>query len=230
MKAIKGAFALFILTGFFLALSVNFFAPAACGHADFDIWANRSARVCEPCNYANKGSSAEKIVSWNGTGGIGNVGIGNGNYTLMKPDFINDAVKSMENSTMANEPATPGNITANNVTRMPQDNARGNSSLISNAVATGGEGQAPATCPTCNKEAPPASEESLTESLTPDYIMAGGVIREGTPYSVTIGRPFPHILNEEPVELGVLYAKMFGLPMPDGSRIDIGVKSPGYEY
>jgi hypothetical protein len=32
------------------------------------------------------------------------------------------------------------------------------------------------------------------------------------------------------VELGVLYAKMFGLPMPDGSRMDIGIKSPGYEY
>jgi hypothetical protein len=230
MKALTRAFAIFILTGFFLALSVNLFAPTVCGRADFDIWANRSARVCEPCNYANKGTSAEKVVSWNGTGGIGNVGIGNGNYTLMKPDFINDAIKSMENSTVANEPATPGNITAINVTSAPQDNAKGNGKLVSGDVATAGGGPAPASCPACSKEVSPAGEESLTESLTPDYLMAGGIIREGVPYTVTIGHPFPHILNENPVELGVLYGKMFGLPMPDGSRIDVGIKCPGYEY
>ncbi len=230
MKTLKGAFAIFVLMGFFLALSISLFAPVACGHADFDIWANRSARVCEPCNYANKGTSAEKIVSWNGTRGIGNVGIGNGNYTLMKPDFINDAIKSMNNSTTANVPTTPENLTADNVTGASQDNARGNGTLISRDVATGGNEQASASCPACSKEAAPAEGESLTESLTPNFFMAGGVIREGAPYSITIGQPFPHILNEEPVELGVLYAKMFGLPMPDGSRIDVGIKSPGYEY
>ena len=230
MKTLKGALALFILTGFFLALSVNLFTHVACARADFESWANRSLRVCEPCHYATKGTSAEKVVSWNGTGGIGNVGIGNGNYTLMKPDFINDAVKSMRNSTASNESTTSGNASADNVISAPPDNAKGNGTLISRDVATGVNEPVNAECKTCGKEASPAEEEPLTESLTPNFLMAGGIIREGVPYSITLGQPFPHILNEEPVELGVLYGKMFGLPMPDGSRIDIGIKSPGYEY
>jgi hypothetical protein len=230
MKTLKGAVALFILTGFFLALSVNLFTHVGCARADFESWANRSLRVCEPCHYATKGTSAEKVVSWNGTGGIGNVGIGNGNYTLMKPEFINDAVKAMNDSLAGNESAASKNVPADHVIGAPMDNAKGNGTLISKDVATGGSASASASCPTCSKAAAAAEEEALTESLTPNYLMAGGVVREGTPYSVTIGHPFPHILNEEPVELGVLYGKMFGLPMPDGSRMDIGIKSPGYEY
>ena len=230
MKTLKVAFAIFVLTGFFLALSISLFAPAACGHADFDIWANRGTRVYDPVNYNINGTSAQKVVSWNGTGGIGNVGIGNGDYTLMKPDFINNAVKSMENSLAGNESTTPGISGANHMISAPQNNSTGNGTLVTADVAAYGNESAHADRETGRNEVLPAEEAPLTESLAPNFIMAGGIIREGSPYSITLGQPFPHILNEEPVELGALYAKMFGLPMPDGSRIDIGVKSPGYEY
>jgi hypothetical protein len=56
------------------------------------------------------------------------------------------------------------------------------------------------------------------------------VITRTEPYSIIIGQPFPHILNEDPVEPGVLYAKMFGLPLPSGRIIDIGIKSLGSEF
>jgi hypothetical protein len=234
MKTFKGAFALLILTGLLLVLSLNLFAHSASARADFATWANRSTRVCEPAGYNTGGTSCCQACSWKGVRGIGNVGIGNGNISLMQPGFINDAMKAFNESLAANEssssetagnanPAntTGGNVTNGNVTVAPQINGTGNGTLVSRDVATG-------TCPTCEQAA--AAEEELTEPLTPSLLLAGGIIPRGTTYGITLGRPMPHILNENPVEFGALYAKMYGLPMPNGDVIDLGIKSIGYEY
>jgi hypothetical protein len=230
MKTFRGAFALLLLTGLLLVLSLNLFAHVASAHADFDTWANRSTRVYEPAGYNTSGTCTSAICAWKGVRGIGNVGIGDGNVSLMQPGFINDAIKAFNESLAANETSsnetagnrTPPNVTADNETVAPAINGKGNGTLVSKDVAT-------ASCPACEQAA--AAEEGLTETLFPDLILAGGIITEGgTPYGITLGRPMPHILNEDPVEAAALYAKLYGLIMPSGQRIDVGIKSIGYEY
>lgn len=164
MKTFKGAFALLILTGLFLALSLNLFAYVVSAHADFDTWANRISRVCEPAGYNTSGTSCCQACSWKGVRGIGNVGIGDGNISLMQPGFINDAMKAYNESLAANETSSNGtagdatssnftsaNTTAGNVTVAPTINGKGNTTLVSKDVATG-------TCPVCEDA---AAEEGL---------------------------------------------------------------------
>jgi hypothetical protein len=219
MKTFKGALALLLLTGFILALSLNLFAQTASGYADFNTWANRSSRSCEPVGYNASGTACCQACSWRGVRGVGNVGIGDGNVSLMLPSFANDAMKAFNEGPAANE--TSFNMTAGNATVALPESATGNDTIISNNIGTG-------TCSVCDLAA--ASDPALVETLTPSLLLAAGVVTEGTPYGITLGRPMPHILNENPVETGVLYGKMYGLTMPSGQRIDFGVKSIGYEY
>jgi hypothetical protein len=218
-KTLNRAFAILLLTCIVLTLSVNIFANVACAYADFSTWANRSLRPCEPAGYSTSGTCTCSICGWRGVLGIGHVGIGDGNVSLMKPGFINDAMKAFNEGLAGNE--TSSNKTTGNVTIVPQENGNGNGTLVSRDVATG-------SCPACEQAA--AAEEGLTETLLPSLLLAGGIVTEGSPYGITLGRPLPHILNEDPEEVGVLYAKMYGLTMPNGDRIDLGIKSIGYEY
>jgi hypothetical protein len=217
-KTLTGATALLLLTCLVSTIAVCLFVPAASAYADFAAWGNRSLRVCEPAGYNTSGTCTCAICQWKGTQGVGNLGIGDGNVSLMKPSFINDAVKAMNDSLAGNELSSRDN--AGTMTVAPPENITGKESVTAKDVSTG-------TCPVCEETAAGAG---LTESLTPTLLMAAGVVTEGTPYGITLGTPMPHILNENPVELGVLYAKMYGLTMPSGQRIDIGIKSPGYEY
>lgn len=219
MRTLKWAFALLLLTGFFLALSLNLYAPAAKAHAEFATWANRSIRVCEPAGYNTNGTCCCKACEFTRKfNDMGNLGIGNGNVSLIKPEFTNDAMKAFNDSlAAANAPAEAG---AGNTSAASQPDIAGQESLTAKDVATG-------TCPACEEA---AAEAELTDSLTPNYLLAGGVVTEGTPYGITLGQPMPHILNENPTEPNVLYAKMYGLTMPSGQRIDMGFKTIGYEY
>lgn len=85
MKTLTGALALFILTGFFLALSVNLFADVSCARVDFATYADRNTRPTEPIGWDVNGTSVQQVVAWNGTKGVGNLGIGNGDISLMDP-------------------------------------------------------------------------------------------------------------------------------------------------
>lgn len=213
--------ALLLLTCIVSTLAVCLFAPAASAYADFATWGTRNLRVFEPAGYNTSGTCASAICQWKGVRGIGNLGIGDGNVSLMMPSFINNAVKAMNESLAGNE-LSPGEKAGNEtMTVTPPANATGNGTIVSRDVATG-------SCSACELAA--AEDQGLTETLAPYLILAGGVVTEGTPYGITLGTPMPHILNENPIEVGVLYAKMYGLTMPSGQRIDIGVKSIGYEY
>ncbi len=97
-KTLTGAMALLLLTCIVLTLPVCLFAPAASAYADFATWGNRSLRVCEPAGYNTSGTCTCAICQWKGVQGVGNLGIGDGNVSLMKPEFINDAVKAMNES------------------------------------------------------------------------------------------------------------------------------------
>jgi hypothetical protein len=228
MKTLKGAFALFILTGFVLAIAMSIFAQAADARAEYVTWADRITRPTAPCGYCTPGTCVECIVSWPGVRGVGNLGIGDGNISLMEPEFINDAMKSF-NESMAKNETTPDNTTGD-VIAAPQNNSKGNGTLVSRDVAAGSDMPASGGDDAGDGTPEPGESEPLTELLLPDYLMAAGVITRTEPYSVTINKPFPHILNEDPVEAGVIYGKMFGLPLPGGRMIDIGIKSLGSEF
>jgi hypothetical protein len=219
MSTFKGAFALLLLTGLLLALSLSLFVPAALGHAEFENWANRSIRSPEPVGYNYNNSALCQACGWRGTGGVGNLGIGSGKVSNVYPMFIDDAMEKFNED--MNKSAQPSNETAGNASAEAPDAEPGNGTRISGDLDTG-------TCPTCELAA--LAEAGLVEPLTPTYLLAGGVISRGTTYGITLGRPLQHILNENPVEFGALYAKMYGLPLPDGDVIDIGIKSIGYEY
>jgi hypothetical protein len=206
--------------------------------ADFATFANRSTRPLEPLYYDINGTSTETIVSWPGVRGVGNLGIGTGDPLLVEPEFINDAMKSFAESQAKNVTA-PGNATRE-VISVPQNNSTSNRTLISGNVTQGNETFQPVHEHAAEglpepeeerlEEKKPEAEEPLTENLLPEFVNAAGVITRTEPYSIIIGQPFPHILNEDPVEPGVLYAKMFGLPLPSGRIIDMGIKSLGSEF
>jgi hypothetical protein len=207
-------------------------------HADFATFANRSTRPPEPLYYDINGTSTETVVSWPGVKGVGNLGIGNGNHTLVEPEFINNAMRSFTGNMIKNATA-PGNATGEAVIA-PQSNLTGNRTLVSDNVTLEGNISRPVHehvvrgLPEPEEERlaekKPEAEEPLTENLLPEYVLAAGVITRTEPYSIAIGQPFPHILNEDPVEPGVIYAKMFGLPLPDGRMMDMGIKSLGSEF
>jgi hypothetical protein len=227
-KTFNGAFAFLLLTCIIIILSAQVLVQVAGAHADFAVWSNRSIRPGAPCGSCIEGTCTECIVAWPGVKGVGNLGIGDGNISLMDPAFINDAMKSFE-ETMAKNVSAEENKTGE-VIAAPQNNSRGNSTLISREVAADINESAPEGNGTGDVETEQEETETLTELLLPEYLMAAGVITRAEPYSITINRPFPHILNEDPVEAGVIYGKMFGLPLPDGRMIDIGIKSLGSEY
>jgi hypothetical protein len=208
MKHFKGIILLLLMACIAMALAASIFAGPADARADFEKWSNRSARVVEPADYKTNGTCCEAICTWKGVGGIGNLGIGDGNVSLMKPDVIREMA---ENDTQAipgnessgetagkanNETASSGNATADRVIHLPEAAADGPS----------------------------------TESLLPDYDLAASVIPRGVPYSITANTPFAHILAEEPVEASVLYGKLIGFTMPGGQVVDVGIKCLGYEY
>jgi hypothetical protein len=206
--------------------------------ADFATFANRSTRPPEPLYYDINGTSTETVVSWPGVQGVGNLGIGTGDPLLVEPEFINDAMKSFAGD-QAKKVAAPGNATGE-VTPVPKNNSTGNRTLISGNVTPGSDMIQPVQEHAAEglpepreerrEEKKPEAEEPLTENLLPEYLMAAGTITRTEPYSLTIGQLFPHILNEDPVEPGVIYAKMFGLPLPDGRMMDMGIKSLGSEF
>lgn len=213
-----GAMALLLLACIVFTSVVCLFAPAASAYADFDTWSNRSTRVLEPADYNTNGTCSCDICCWKGVQGIGNLGIGDGNYTLMKPDVMNGMTDAAKANMMAGGMSEPAEKITGNGTFVPQI------SNVKNETAVQ-EGKTPVI------EAPaPADAAPRTESLLPSYVMAGDVITEGTPDTISLGQPFPNIMNEDPTEASVLYGKLVGLPMPDGSRMDFGIKCLGYEY
>ncbi len=233
MKTLTGTVALFILTGFFLALSVNLCADVACARADFATFADRNTRPTEPVGYDVNGTSVQMVVAWNGTRGVGNLGIGNGDVSLMKPEVINSAIRNARvgqnvsaNVTARNEtlPARNETLPADNDTKEEDKNATGWGFRASDTEADAdGDGE--------SGESGEAEEaEDQWESLLPEHVAAASVITRGEPYSITINEPYPHILNENPTEPAVLYAKMLGLPLPGGRMIDMGIKSLGTEF
>ncbi len=238
MKKFKWVLALLILTGLFLAIAMSIFIQSADARADFATFADRRTRPTEPVGYDVNGTSTETMASWPGVRGVGNLGIGTGDPFLVEPEFINNAMKSFARSQAKNVTA-PGNATRE-VISVPQNNSTSNRTLISGNVMQGNERFQPVHEHVAEglpepeeerlKEKKPEAEEPLTENLLPEYVNAAGVITRTEPYSITIGQPFPHILNEDPVEPGVLYAKMFGLPLPGGRMIDMGIKSLGSEF
>jgi hypothetical protein len=238
MKHFKGTIVLFLMVCIVLAIAASLFAVAADARADFEKWSNRSARVLEPADYKTNGTCCEAICTWKGVRGVGNMGIGDGNISLMEPDVIsemavngvqaagdnkssNETAGKVTNETAgkaANGTASKGNTTADSVIRAPANNTSGNGTLVSQ-----------------NTERQIALPEEAaagpsTESLYPDYDLAASVIPRSTPYSITINTPFAHILTEEPVEAAALYGKLIGFTMPGGQVVDVGVKCIGYEY
>jgi hypothetical protein len=230
MKHFKGTIILFLMVCIALAIAASLFAVAADARADFEKWSNRSARVLEPADYKTNGTCCEAICTWKGVGGIGNMGIGDGNVSLMKPDVISEmAATSMQatggnessNETAdreINETASAGNATTDSVIHAPASNPAGNETLVSRDA---------------DKEiALPeeAADSPSTESLYPDYDLAASVLPRSTPYSITVNKPFAHILAEDPVEAAALYGKLVGFTMPGGQVVDVGIKCIGYEY
>jgi len=190
-----------------LAMAASLFAVAADARADFEKWSNRSARVLEPADYKTNGTCCEAICTWKGVGGIGNMGIGDGNISLMEPDVISEMTANAMQPTGGNESYNA-----------PAGNSTGNRTLVSRDAN--------------NELALPeeTADGPSTESLYPDYDLAASVIPRSAPYSITINTPFEHILAEEPVEAAALYGKLLGFTMPGGQVVDVGVKCIGYEY
>ena len=230
MKHFKGMIILLLITCIALAMAAGLFAGPADARADFGKWSNRSARVVEPADYKTNGTCSEAICTWKGVGGVGNMGIGDGNVSLMKPDVIrgmteNDTQTAGENESSdgtagktINETDSTENTTTDSVIGAPANNSASNVSLVSRSAY--------------NQPALPedAAEGPLTESLLPDYDLAASVIPRGVPYSITANTPFAHILAEDPVESAVLYGKLIGFTMPGGQVVDVGIKCLGYEY
>jgi hypothetical protein len=232
-----------LIAGIGLAMAVLIFADTADARADFEKWSNRSARVLEPGDYNTNGTCSEAICSWKGVQGVGNMGIGDGNISLMKPDVLNSQVmehtQAMNasgssgnatgdtageaapegNGTTKNQMTSPGNIPGS-IVHAPASNTPGNGTLVSQDP---GPAQ-PEPVTEAEEDAP------LTESLYPDYDLAASVIPRYAPYSITINKPFEHILAEDPCEAAALYGKLIGFTMPSGQVVDVGIKSIGYEY
>jgi hypothetical protein len=227
-----------LLSSIILLAAASILVKVAGARADFPTFADRTTRPAEPLYYDINGTSTETIVSWPGVRGVGNLGIGSGDPLLVEPEFINNAMKSFAENMTKNATA-PGNATGEAIVA-PQNNLTGNRTMISGNVTPGNNVSQPVHDHVANglpepeeerlEEKKPEEPEPLTESLLPEHVLAAGVITRTEPYSITYGQPFPHILNEDPVEPGVIYGKMFGLPLPGGRVIDIGIKSLGSEF
>jgi hypothetical protein len=238
MKHFKGTIILFLMVCIALAIAASLIVVAADARADFEKWSNRSARVLEPADYKTNGTCCEAICTWKGVGGIGNMGIGDGNVSLMKPDMIGEMTANAMQATAGNgssneaagkttneiagkttnETASAGNATTDSVIRAPANNSAGNGVLLSRNAD--------------NQLALPeeTADSPSTESLYPDYDLAASVLPRSTPYSITVNKPFTHILAEDPVEAAALYGKLVGFTMPGGQVVDVGIKCIGYEY
>jgi len=185
MRSFRWLVVLLVFTCVALMLSISLLPSVAEARADFNTWANRSTRVLEPAGYdVNNTSTCQICTFTRGMNLIGNLGIGDGNISLMKPDHLDRTLNAPVPGVSANETDTP---------------------------------------------ATPAYDLG-TESLYPQNVLAGAATVEGRPDTIVIGHPFPHIMTEAPVEAAALYGKLVGLPLPDGSVMDVGVKSLGYEY
>lgn len=196
-----------------LAITASVFSYAVSARADFATYADRNTRPTEPIGYDVNGTSVKTIVDWPGTRGVGNLGIGNGDISLMDPDVINRAVRNAS----AGQNVSTG-IPAGNETQGEDQDATGWGFRASGTeAAVDGDGE-------------PSEAEEAWETLLPRHVAAASIITRAEPYSITINEPYPHILNENPVEPGVLYAKMLGLPLPGGRMIDMGIKSLGTEF
>ena len=224
-----------LLASLVLAAITGLLAGKADGRADFAKWANRSARVLEPGDYNTNGTSSCAVCSWKGVQGIGNLGIGMGNISLMKPDVLdalingsagaqnsNETADQTANEADANKTASPGGSNST-IISAPTNNTHGNGTLVSKDTDV-----APGPAPGAQAESPAGGP--VTESLYPDYDLAASIIPRYAPYSITINKPFEHILAENPIEAAALYGKLIGLPMPSGQVIDVGIKCIGYEY
>jgi hypothetical protein len=79
--------ALLLLAYIVSTLAIGLFAPAASAYADFATRGNRTTRVCGPGGYNTSGTCTCAICQWKGVQGVGNLGIGDGNVSLMKAQF-----------------------------------------------------------------------------------------------------------------------------------------------
>jgi len=199
-------------------MSISLLSRAADARADFATWANRSTRVLEPAGYnINNTPTCEVCTFTRGMNLIGNLGIGNGNISLMKPDYLNSTLNAPAPGPAESEKSVPVGSPADNRT-MSQEIADQNRTNVSQNNETA----APVPAP--------LAYDFETDNLYPENVLAGAATVEGRPDSIVIGHPFEHILMEDPVEAAALYGKLMGLPLPDGSVMDVGIKCIGYEY
>ena len=89
-QSIKVALVLAILASIVTVLFISICVENADARADFVKWSNRSARVLEPGDYNVNGTCSNKICSWNGTRGIGNLGIGNSSMSAFTDNSTKD--------------------------------------------------------------------------------------------------------------------------------------------
>lgn len=226
MRSVTGAVAIFLIISLSLVFVGLTFSDEASARADFATWADRNTRPTAPIGYDINGSSVKTIVDWPGVRGVGNAGIGNGNVSLMDPDVINRAVS---NATAGQN--VSGNATAATAGDEADDREIADGDEREEEIDPAGRGfPAEGAEEAVEGAGEPEEVEEAWESLLPRHVAAASFITRGEPYAITINEPFPHILNEEPREPGVLYAKMWGLPLPGGRMMDMGIKSLGSEF
>jgi hypothetical protein len=93
MTSFRWVVVLLVFTFIALTLSISLLSRAAYARADFGTWANRSTHVVEPAGYNTTGSPACKICEFSRKfNDMGNLGIGNGNISLIKPDYLKEAL------------------------------------------------------------------------------------------------------------------------------------------
>jgi len=227
VQSIKVTLAIVILACIVTVLFSDILVENAYARADFVKWSNRSARVLEPGDYNTNGTCSNKICSWNGTQGIGNLGIGNSSVAA----FTNNTTKD---ETLYPDYDLQGVVTTRN-SQYPDVNCISGERI--NKALDFGSGNVSENSTESNQtipgnsteEASNTSAENATSTTSATENAASGSVGK-TPGIFSYGEPYPGILDEYPVEAAAVYGKMNGLRMPDGRLIDIGVKSIGYEY
>ena len=118
LKAVRAGLSILLLASVMLPVIVGLCTGETDARADFSTWANRSSRLLEPADYNTNGTSACQMCSWKGVQGIGNVGIGDGNVSVITnnttqdetlyPDYDLQGVVTMDNSQYPDSNRRPG--------------------------------------------------------------------------------------------------------------------------
>jgi hypothetical protein len=195
--------------------------------ANMTAWLSTPPNSFEPMGYTVNGTAAKFVVDtlgWSKTKLMGNVGIGNGGVEALNRSS-NQAVNHTDDYIMAADmsmaPWDPGRITGTGPAPATDDKNLTASNVTGRSIDTS------------------SSDNISAANETPKSSVFGQIgsgntaaMRLNDPYhSILMGRPVDDLCYQAPLAISIsMYARLVGLPMPDGGVANMGIRNLGYGY